>query len=300
VSAGFNRELAVLSALVDADGFVDDVFIPALKPVMHAALFRDKRGKTAGGDGVGDDGRAGMLFQQHRGDQRDQAVTVNLLAVVGNRACAIHVGVEDDAHVGFVVQHALRDGVHRLFILGVGLMVGEMPVRLEELAARGVRAQRLQHAIHIKPACAVAGVHDDAEPLKRMIVILGIDPAADALDEPLCVDGEEIDLRKLAALDRGDKRVRLRAGEDIRDIALFQPAVLREKLHAVAVPGQVARGEHDRAVVLIALGDGAHEHRRRARKPEIRKVRTHGEDAFRCGLEQTLAGETGIPPDGEP
>ena len=76
VSAGLNGKLAVPPGLVDADGFVDDVLIPALKPVMHAALFRDERRKPARGNRVRDDGRAGMFLQQYGGDQRDQAIAV--------------------------------------------------------------------------------------------------------------------------------------------------------------------------------------------------------------------------------
>ena len=267
---------------------------------MHAAFLGDERGKPARGDRVRHDGRARMLLQQHGGDQRDQAVSVELFAVVCDRARAIHIRVEDDAHVGFVVQHALRDGIHRRLVLRVWLVVGKMPVGFEELAARGVRAQRLQHAIHIKPARAVTRVHDDAKSLERMVVVFGVYPAADSLDQPRGIDREEIHLRARAALQGGDERVRLRAGENARDVALFQSAVFGEKLHAVAVPGQVARGEHDRAVELVTLGDGAHEHAGRARESEVRKVRAHGENAFRRGFEQRLAGEAGVAADGEP
>ncbi|MPM53380.1 hypothetical protein SDC9_100147 [bioreactor metagenome] len=241
-----------------------------------------------------------MLLQKHGGDQRDQAVAVELFSVVGDGARAIHIRVEDDAHVGLVVQHALRDGIHRRLVLRVWLMVGEMPVGFKELAARGIRAQRLQHAVYIKPACAVARVHDDVKSLERVVIILGMYAAADSFDQPRGIDGEKIDLHEFAALHGGDERIRLRAGENARDVALLQPAVFRKKFQPVAVPGQVARGEHNRAIVLIALCDGAHEHTRCAGKAKVGKIRAHGEDSFRRRFEQCLAGEAGVPPDREP
>lgn len=151
----------IVPFLIEADAFIDDIFITPLEAMVHAAVGLDEFGQAARSGGVGDDRRAGELQQQDLADERDQAVAVDDSALRIHSAGAIHIRIKDDAQISLGCQHCLGNGSACLLILGVGDMVGEHAIRLEELAARGICAQGLQHIVHEETACTVTGIDDD-------------------------------------------------------------------------------------------------------------------------------------------
>ena len=110
-----------------------------------------------------------MLFQQNGGNERDEAVAVDLLAVRRDCPRTVDVGIEDDAEIGMVFFDRRADGLHRRLVLGIGDVVGKAPVGFQKLRTRRVRPQRLQDEVGIKSARAVARVHEDALARKRLL-----------------------------------------------------------------------------------------------------------------------------------
>ena len=68
MAAGFDGKRRIAALLIERNRFVDDVFIPALKAMMFAAVRLDELRKTGGGDGIGDDGGARGFAQQDGGN----------------------------------------------------------------------------------------------------------------------------------------------------------------------------------------------------------------------------------------
>jgi len=256
VAGGLDGQLAVLAGGVQTDGLVDDVAIAALEAVMDTAPLGDELGQAGGGDGVGDDGGAGMLPQQDDRQHGDDAVAVEFAAVGQHGAGAVYVGVKDNAQVGLVGFHSTGDGFHGGAVLGVGDVVGEGTVGVQELAALGVGAQRLQHLLHVEAARAVAGVHHDAEAVQGLGLAGG---GADLVHQNGGVVVHELTLGHGGGGQAGDL-VAGGEGQNGGDVLLLQAAVLGEELKAVAVEGQVAGGDHDGGVIGLGAGHGTHEH----------------------------------------
>ena len=91
-----------------------------------------------------------------------------------------------------VLHHGVLDGAHGIGILGVRNVVREVPVRVEKLAARRVRAERGEDAPREEAARAVACIDDDVHPLER--TFCAAERVADFLREVFAVAPDEIEL----------------------------------------------------------------------------------------------------------
>ena len=158
--ARFDGERGIYPFLVQPLGFVYHVFIAALEPAVHAAVFFDKFRKPVAGHRICHD-HARLFRKEYGGNERDEAISVDLFPLGIDGARAVDVGIEDDAEVRFYLFHLFGDRAHRVLVFGVGYMVGEPAVRLQELAAFRIRAEGFQYLVHIKAARAVARIHDD-------------------------------------------------------------------------------------------------------------------------------------------
>ena len=68
-----------------------------------------------------------------------------------------------------IFHHGVLDGAHGIGVLRVRDMVREVPVRVEELTARRVRAERGEDASREKAARAVARIDDDVHARERSL-----------------------------------------------------------------------------------------------------------------------------------
>ena len=173
-------------------------------------------------------------------------------------------------------------------------MVGEAAVRQEELAAGGIRAERGKNLSCEETACAVARVHEDAEAGKRLLHARG---GTDLFPEHFSIGGQEICPCRRRRAACGEAAC-ARRGKDLRDVLLFKAALCGEEFEAVALKGQVACGDHDRAVERPTFHHGGHEHRRRGAEAEIRDLHPGGGKAVREPCGELFARKAGIPPDG--
>ena len=235
----------------------------------------------------------GFLCKKNGGDERDQAVAVDLLAVRGDGARAVDVGVEDDAEVRLVLLDRRADGLHRRLVFGVGNVVGEVSVRIQELRSRRVRAQGLQNEVDIEAARAVARVHKDALPGKGPVLPAGrahLSSRGRRHTSRCTLFGEACPSRREVALRRNL--------QDVGDVAALQTAVLAEELEPVLLPRQVACRDHHgdvRAEIVLQQ----HEHGRRGGEP--RSMTSPPQDSIPlCDeLAQMLRREARVVPDGE-
>ena len=260
---------------------------------MHAAVRGDKLRKPRGRDGIGHDRRAGVLTQQYGGDERDEAVAVELLAVREHRPGAVHIGIENDAEIGMALEYRLADAVHGLRQLGVRHMVGKMPVGVEIAAAGRVRAERGEHALGKKAARAVSGVHNDMLARERLFVPV-------RRSDDLFAQNGGIGLHKFAPrhAPAGGKRRLLRGeAEDLAHIRALRAARGGEEFESVAVPRQMARRDHNGGVKGSLLRHGRHEHRRGSAETEIGHFRAAGGKRFAKRFGDRPARKTRVAPD---
>ena len=179
------------AGLVEADTFVDDILIAPHIAVMDQMEFiLEERRQFVGCDRVGDDSAAGIIRRQDGGHHGDEGVAVDFFPIGQDGAHAVHVGVENEAQVGFVVEDGLADRGHGIGIFRVGDMVGEHAIRFEELAARRIGAEFRQDLSGKEPAAAVAGVDDDVHPFQRTVVHAGTEAGTDLTAQ---VQGVEVD-----------------------------------------------------------------------------------------------------------
>ncbi len=208
--------------------------------------------------------RARVFAQEDRGNERDQAVAVDLFAVGSDRSRTVDVGIEDDAEVGFVFFHRLAHRAHRLLVFGVGDMVGERAVRFEELRTFCVRAQRSEHPIGVKPARAVARVDKDLLARKRFFACAR---RAHFLHE---IGG--VDLHVALFFERAARLAPhvgfCRKVQDLFNVFALESAFSQEELQTVLLIGQMARRDHHRGIRAESVLQ-EHEHRRRGGKPRF-------------------------------
>mmetsp|Transcript_8758 Transcript_8758/g.36695 ORF Transcript_8758/g.36695 Transcript_8758/m.36695 type:complete len:391 (-) Transcript_8758:423-1595(-) len=277
--------MARLARGVQRAPLVDDVLVPSHVPQVLPPPRLDERREPVRGDRVRHDGRPGVLREHDRGQKRDQAVAIKRDAGAVNHRAAVDVRVKDDAEVGAARLRRARRARHRLGVLGVGRVVRERPVRVQELRAVDVRAERLQHLRREESAGAVPGVDGDFEPAQRA-GIGGADAVHDERAELFRVLGQErrvlhdVHSRGAVVAKRGDgvppgrRRALLGGGgADGSNVRLVQASVLGEKFGSVAVERQVRRGEHHRGVVVGARRDRAHEARGGRGEPQVHDAR---------------------------
>ena len=100
MAGGFNRKGRVLPEGLPAFGFVYDIFIAAFKAdMMPAERLLNEIRKPRPGHGIGHHTAAGVFFERNGGRHGDQPVAVELFAVCGDRAAAVHIGVKNHAEV---------------------------------------------------------------------------------------------------------------------------------------------------------------------------------------------------------
>ena len=81
-----------------------------------------------------------MLAEQDRGEHCDDAVAVEFTSVGKNRASTVNVRIKDNAKISTSLLDGSGDALHSFLILGVGNVVGEATVGVQESAALGVCA----------------------------------------------------------------------------------------------------------------------------------------------------------------
>ena len=213
--------------------------------------------QAVGGDGVRDDGGAGVVGREDCRHHGNECVAADIRTVREDGAHAVDVGVEDESEVGVVLDDGFLDGEHCLRILGVRDVVREVSVGVEVAAARGVCAERGEDAPREESARTVARVDDDVHARERLF--LSAECCADFLDEVLAVAANEVKFQHVV-----EGAVRLlglcSVGEDLLDVLLVRAARSGEEFQPIAVVGEVARGDHDGAVRRRVLEDGRHEH----------------------------------------
>ena len=265
MAGGLNGKLAVAPLGVEPERLIDDVAVAAAEAAVHAAVRGDKPGQTRGCDRVGHDGRAGMLAQQNRRNERDEPVAVELLPVGEDGSGAVNVGIENNAEIGAAFKHRGADAVHRLRQLGVRHMVRKAPVGVKIPAARRVRAERREDLFGKEAARAVSGVHNDA------LSGQGLFTAVRRGDD-LFAQQRGVGFQKLAALyaaaGRGRKRLQSKA-EYLAHVRALRAAGGGEEFESVAVPRQVACRDHHGGVERRFARHGRHKHRRSGAETEI-------------------------------
>ena len=260
---------------------------------MHAAVGSDELRKPRGRDGVGHDGRAGVLAQQYGGDERDEPVAVELLAVREHRSGAVHIGIKDDAEIGAAFEHRRADAVHRLQQLGIRHMVGEMPVGVEIPAAGRIRAERGEHTLGKKAARAVSGIYHDA--LAREGLFVSVRRGDDLLAQNGGIGLHKLALRHAPA--GGERRLLRGKAEDLAHVRALRAARSGEEFESVAVPRQMARRDHDRRIKGLLPCHGRHEHCRGGAEAEIGHRRAARGERFAERFGDRLARKARIAPD---
>lgn len=110
MAAGLNGQGTVLSGLIQADRFIDYIFITAFKAAVHSAVIFNKFFQPGGGDGIGYNYSRFSFFKQNGRNQRDQAVAVDFLAFGIHSTCAVHIGIKNQADIGTALLYCRRDG----------------------------------------------------------------------------------------------------------------------------------------------------------------------------------------------
>ena len=243
VPAGLDGERGIFSRGVAPDGFVDDVFVASAETAVLSAVRLNELRQPVARHRIGHD-RARLFGKQDGRDEGDQPVAVDLFAVFVHGARPVHVGVENDPEIGPGIFHRFAHRAHRRFVFGVGDVIGKAPVRFEKLRAGRVRAEREKHFFRIESARAVSGVHENALAFQRPFFARR---RPDFLYESRGIDVEIGSGFPAARGDCGEIALR-RGGENFSDVLGAQSAVGRKELEAVAVEGQMAGGDHHRAV----------------------------------------------------
>mmetsp|Transcript_36925 Transcript_36925/g.80444 ORF Transcript_36925/g.80444 Transcript_36925/m.80444 type:complete len:455 (-) Transcript_36925:380-1744(-) len=305
VPARLNHQMRLHPLLVQLHPLGDDVLVAAHVAEVLPPARGNELLQPGVGDAVGDDGGARVLRQRHRRQQRDQPVLVDLQPGAVHHAAAVHVGVEHHPQVRPSAPHRRHRHRHRLRVLGVGHVVGEIPVGVQELAPGGVRAQRLQHHGGEEPAAAVARIHHHLQSLEGGAVVLRVvHPLLDELPQRGGVHRQKVhggaERHVPHQKPRGPVLVRVgrRRLEDEGNVGLLEPPLGGEELDSVAVPGEVRGGAHHAAVVLVTLADGGHEAGGRGGQPHVHRRDALGGQARQDRRDDRLSRQAGVPSHG--
>ena len=291
MSRGLDSERRNNAFLIKTDALVDYILISALEAVMLQAqlLFQEHR-KLVGGHGVGNNSAARIIRRKDCRHHGDKSVTADFPSVGKHRAHAVNVSIKDKSQVSPVFANRRLYGLHSLFVLRIRNVVREMSVRLKELAARNIRSQRLKHLRREKSACAVSGIHNNMHTLEGLGIFTYA--VADFIPEKSRVARNECAGMRSTVSGLGKNSYRTR--QKLLDVRLFKTAILREKLHSVAVKGKMARRQHDRAVSLRFLEYYGHEHGRRGRKTAVKSACPCGSDCLQRLITERISRNAGI------
>ena len=174
-------------------------------------------------------------------------------------------------------------------------MIGEAAIGIQVAAAVGIGTQGLQNLIGIETACAVAGVHNDAETFQRLLLTSG---GTDLIsqDSGICIHKGAV--FQGACAHTGDF-LTFGVGQDLFDVALLQAALGGEELEAVAVERQMACSDHHGAVKQKTFGDSGHKHSGGAGHAEIGNQQALLNHCIADPAAKSLAGQTGISAHGD-
>ena len=207
-----------------------------------------------------------MLAQQDSRQHRNNAVAVQLRTVGQHCASAVHIGIKDNTKIGFGLGNGGLDSLHCRGIFGVGDVVGERTVRLQELTTSSIRTQRLQYLVRIETACAVASVHNNLESLQRAILPGCGTHLIDQNGGVVVHKGTRLHGSRQQTCDFLASGI----GQNGGNVLLLQTAILGKELKAIAVKGQMACGNHHRTVIRHLARDGTHKHGRGRSHADIR------------------------------
>ena len=133
-------ELASEDRAVAAHGGLDEGVAHAVAHGLATALGDDFLDHPRGAQVI-DHGRAGLGLEELAREQCGHQVGRHGLPGLVHEAAAVRVGVEAHTQVGADLLHQFAHGVQVLFLEGVGLMVREGAVGLQEDAVRGDAGQ---------------------------------------------------------------------------------------------------------------------------------------------------------------
>ena len=137
-------------------------------------------------------------------------------------------------------------------------MVGEVPVRLKELASRSICSQWLQHVVGKKATCTIACIYNDAHTLQRLVAV--VHATANIVGKYVAVGSHKINGFHLAIafLFRTHKlRCKL---QDACNVCLFQSAFCCKELQSITVPRQMTRRYHYSTIGTELLIYRCHKH----------------------------------------
>ena len=297
MAAGFDGQGTLDALGIETDGLVNHVAVAPLVAVMLPAPVVDELLQARGGHRIGHDGLSGLFIQQNGGNQRNKPVAVDFPAIRVHDGGAVAVRVENDAQVCPRVQHGLAQRRHCLRVFRVRDVVGEVSVRLQELAALHPCAQAFQQP-GIEAACAVARVHHHMQAQQRLGHV-GFKAPADTRCQQLLIGGQERLLRDGPGYGHSFGLQLLRRAQQALHIAALQAALLHKELQAILVKGMVAGGNHNGAVRLKAGGNNAHIHGGGGAHAEIHHRRAGLRHALGGGMQQLLTGDAAVAPQGD-
>ena len=158
-------------------------------------------------------------------------------------------------------------------------MIRKISVGLKELTAGRVRAERCQNFRREESAAAVARVDDNFHARERFI---GAEFVRDDFAQVSRVTLNQVEIFHAVerSLNRAERRGSL---QDCFDVRGLKPAVACEKFHAVAIEGQMACREHNRAVGGSVVENRRHKHCRRRRQAAVDDRHTVSDQSFAGG-----------------
>ena len=311
VAGGLDGKLAVRACSIQLNGFINDVAVASLKAQVLQAQSPLQIGmKFVAGYAVRNHRRSGIFIRDQSGGHGDDTVSADLTAVFVYGGGAVHIRIEYQAQVAVMILYSGCNCGHSLFILRVRDVVREMSVRLQELAGGDIRTERLKDPGRVESSGAVARVNGDLHSAQRLVC-----PGLGCYDAPQ-VGG--IDIHQIGSITGGNtifgsiwcsrsicrlrhavqNLIRFRENDNIGNVAFVQAALRAEKLQPVAVPGKVARCDHDSAVRGEFREDCGHEHGRSGRHAAVQHTGAVGRQGVNKDLAEMLPGKAGVPPDG--
>ena len=235
VPRGLDCQRRYRTGLVQADAFIDDILVAAHIAVMLQAkpLLKEYR-ELVRGHRIRHDRAARIIRRQDCRHHRDERIAADLLPVRQHGAHPVDIGIKNEPEIRLIFQHRLLDGRHRRRIFRIRHMVREPPIRFQIQAAADIRSQGRQHLAREETAGAVAGIHDDMHARQRVRRIRSLDAGLDLLLQMRRIAGHQI-IRSRPVQPRLLRRALPRELQQFPDLGLFQPAIPREELHAIAV-----------------------------------------------------------------
>ena len=101
------------------------------------------------------------------------------------RTCSVHIRIEYDPEISARCKCCILDGLCSFLIFGIGNMVGEVTVRLKELASACIRTEFFEDISYKESACTVTCINNYVKSRKRLISLSGA--GDDLISEIPCI-----------------------------------------------------------------------------------------------------------------